>query len=89
MNNEESVSRLKLIALINELPAGVDIYLTVRRLSREDFDRIPGTGEAKHGKSWSKDLEAPGVMVGLWTEEPPANVISWPTRTRPDLRLIG
>jgi hypothetical protein len=83
-------ARLKLIALIRELPEDADITLGVHFLSREDFDRLPGTDERQLGTSrcWTKDFASDGVSVDLFTNERPATVIGFPPRPG-ELRLVG
>lgn len=92
-DHDRQQARLKLVTLLSELPIGADLSLSVRNLTRAEYDDLPGSNEVTVGSGrgtiWTKDLDAPGILVEFWTEESPATPISWPFSRKPDLRVVG
>ncbi len=84
-------ARILLETLIRELPADAELNLRVHRLSRPDYDALPGELEVYVGgsKEWTKDIYADGLLVELFTNEPPPLLKAvYPVGGRGDLHLI-
>lgn len=92
-------ARLKLIAMLNELPLEAEIRVSVSDLARCDFDEFDA--EADHGmrgRSYKEITVGPGHKIDLCTDDPPnvrrvitdenGDVVAYVSAPRPDLRLV-
>lgn len=92
-------ARLKLIAMLNELPLEAEIRVSVDGLARTDFDEFDAeTEHGIRGKSYKELAIGPGHKIDLCTDEPPGvrrairdsngEVFAYVHEPRPELRLV-
>lgn len=92
-------ARLKLIAMLNELPLEAEIRVSVSDIARVDFDEFDAeTDHGIRGKSYKELTVGPGHKLDLCTDDPPnvrrvitdehGDVVAYVSEPRRGLRLV-